>query len=168
MSYEIEVTKADPEMDSQDIVRLINICREERRTVLNRYTVEEEKEYIKNLNPREAVFVARIDRATFAGFAGIARRWPYSKRLEHCGEVGTWVTPIYRRCGIGTALWQNGVFLWCRKQGFKHLGFFVMTHNTESIAFYKSLGFQVCGYHRQLVNWDEEFLDATEMEMWLE
>jgi len=168
MSHEIEVMRADPDLDSQDIARLIRICRKERHTVLDHYTVEEEREYMKNLHPREAVFVARIDRVGFAGFAGIARRWPYSKRLEHCGEVGTWVTPAYRRCGVGTALWQIGVFPWCRKQGFKHLGFFIMAHNAESIAFYESLGFRVCGYHRRIVNWDGEFLDAIEMERWLE
>lgn len=168
MPHEIEVMRADPALDSQDIARLISICREERRTILDHYTVEEEREYIKNLHPREAVFVARIDRVEFAGFASVARRWLYSKRLKHCGEVGTWVTPACRRCGVGTALWQIGVFPWCRKQGFKHLGFLIMAHNTGSIAFYESLGFRVCGYHRRVVNWDGEFLDAKEMERWLE
>ncbi|UCH69768.1 MAG: GNAT family N-acetyltransferase [Candidatus Bathyarchaeota archaeon] len=168
MPNEIEVMRADPKLDVRDIVRLIDICREERRTVLDHYTVEEEKEYIENLNPREAVFVARIDRTKFAGFAAIAQRWTYSKRLTHCGEVGTWVTPNYRRCRVGTALWQIGVLPWCQKQGFRHLGFFIMAQNTESVAFYTSLGFQTCGHHHRLVNWAGEFLDAIEMEMWLE
>ncbi len=84
----IEVVRADPNKDSKDIAGLIGICREGLSTVLDHYTVEEEKEYIKNLYSRDAVFVALIDGAKFAGFASIARRWPYSKRLKHCGEVG--------------------------------------------------------------------------------
>ena len=167
MSLKIEVRKANPNMDSQDIARLIEICREERRTILDYYTVEEEKKYLKNLHRRDAVFVARIEGTKFAGFAAIAQRWSYSKRLQHCGEVGTWVMPTYRRRGVGTALWQVGVFSWCRKSEFKHLRFFIMVHNTDSIAFYENLGFRACGYHRRLVNWDGQFLDAIEMEMWL-
>lgn len=168
MSLKVKVMRADPDLDSQDIARLIDICREERRTVLNHYTIEEEMEYLKNLHPREAVFVARIPKGKFVGFAAIARRWPYSKRLQHCGEIGTWVMPTYRRRGVGRALWQLGIFPWCRKQKFKHLGFFIMALNKQSIAFYESLEFRVCGYHRRLVDWNGEFLDAVEMEMWLE
>jgi RimJ/RimL family protein N-acetyltransferase len=55
----------------------------------------------------------------------------------------------------------------CTEKRFRHVGAFVMTHNLGSIAFYKSLGFRVCGYNRRLVEWDGEFLDAVEIEMWL-
>ena len=37
-----------------------------------------------------------------------------------------------------------------------------------AIAFYESLGFNVCGYHRRLVDWDGELLDAVEIEKWLD
>jgi RimJ/RimL family protein N-acetyltransferase len=164
----IVVVRADPNIDAKYIAGLIGICREERRTVLNHYTVEEEREYIKNLHSRDAVFVARIDGEKFSGFASIARRWPYSKRLKHCGEVGTWVMPAYRRRGVGTTLWKIGILPWCDKNRFTHLGFFIMAHNKEGIRFYESLGFRVCGYHRQLVNWDGKFLDALELEMRIE
>jgi len=107
MSHKIKVMKANPDMDSQDIARLINICREERRTVIDYYTVEQEREYIKNLHPRDAVFVARIDGVEFAGFAAVSRRWPYSKRLQHCGEVGTYVMPTFRRVKIDFYLSAN-------------------------------------------------------------
>jgi len=168
MSHKIKVMRANPDMDSQDIARLIKICREERRTVIDYFTVEEEREYLKNLHPKDSVFVARIDGVEFAGFASVSRRWPYSKRLQHCGEVGTYVMPAFRRRGVGSALWQIGVFPWCRIHGFKHLGFFIVADNRESIAFYESLGFRVCGYHRRVVNWEGDFLDAIEMELWLE
>ena len=38
----------------------------------------------------------------------------------------------------------------------------------RSLAFYEKLGFAVCGYHRRLVDWDGELLDAVEIERWLE
>jgi len=52
MPNDIEVMRADPELDSQDIVRLIDICREERRTVLDHYTVEEERIHRKSKSKR--------------------------------------------------------------------------------------------------------------------
>lgn len=166
--HTIEVMRADPIRDARRIARLIDICRRERRTVLDHYTEEEEQAYIEGLHPRDAVLVAYIDGVGFAGFAGIARRWPYSERLKHCGEGGTWVMPEFRRIGVGRALWHEGVLPWCQKVGFHHLGFFVMAHNKDAIAFYESLGFRTCGYHRRLVNWEGDLLDAVEMEMWLE
>ena len=162
----VTVEHAIPERDAGPISRLIDICRSERRTVLDRYSPEEEAEYIGNLDPRAAVFVARVG-GEFAGFAGIAPRWSYSRRLRHCGEGGTWVMPGFRRRGVASALWREGVFPFCREVGFRHVGHFVMAHNEHAIAFYESLGFRICGRHNNLVDWDGELLDAVEMEIWL-
>jgi hypothetical protein len=54
------VMQADPERDSKYIAELINICIDEKRTILNPYSEEEEKLYLNNLQNREAVFVAYI------------------------------------------------------------------------------------------------------------
>jgi len=163
----ILVEHAVPIRDARYIAHLINICREERRTVLSHFTENEERSYLENMGLREAVFVARVEEQ-FAGFAGIAPRWGYSDRLKHCGEGGTWVMPVWRGKGVGTSLWREGIIPWCKKVGFKHIGFFVMAHNKGAIAFYESLGFRVCGSHRRLVHWNGEYLDAIEMERWLE
>ncbi|UCH56717.1 MAG: GNAT family N-acetyltransferase, partial [Candidatus Bathyarchaeota archaeon] len=106
------------------IYRLINICREERRTILDHYSAEEEKAYLESIGPRQAVFVAFVD-GEFAGFAGIAPRWGYSGRLRHCGEIGTWVMPEMRGRGVGSALWREGVQPFCKEKGYRHLGSFV-------------------------------------------
>ncbi len=161
------VEKASPDRDSKAISKLIDICRGERRTVLDAYTAEQEKAYLAQLHQRDAVFVAHVEEA-FAGFAGISRRWPYSERLSHCGEGGTWVMPEFRRAGVGKALWDSGVIPWCQSVGFHHIGFFVMAHNKDAITFYETLGFRVCGYHRRLVQWGQEYLDTVEMEIWIE
>ncbi|UCD45357.1 MAG: GNAT family N-acetyltransferase [Candidatus Bathyarchaeota archaeon] len=163
----VDVARAVPESDTAPIANLIEICRGERRTVLNSFTPEEERAYLEAMGPREAVFVAKVD-GEFAGFAGIAPRWGYSERLRHCAECGTWVMPGMRGRGVGSALWRAGVLPFCREAGFRHIGAFVMAHNTGAIAFYESLGFSICGRHRRLVDWDGEFLDAVEIEMWLE
>ena len=161
---DIVIRRADPVTDSQDISNLIEICRSERRTILNSYSPQAEEAYIKNLSDSEAVFVATVD-GSFAGFAGVSRRWPYIDRSSHCAEFGTWMMPMYRGRGVGKALWMRGVFPWCRGKGYTHLGSTVMAHNTGSIGFYESLGFHVCGYHRKTVDWDEDFLDSVEIEM---
>lgn len=165
----IHIMRANPVRDSHDIAKLIQICRSERKTVLNEYTVEEEREYLSNLPPRDSVFVARIKDGLFAGFASINQRYQYSERLKHCGETGTWVMPAFRRQGVGKSLWEKGIFPWCWKHDYKHLGFFIMSDNKEGINFYESLGFHVCGYHRKLVYGHEgTFIDAIEMELWLQ
>ena len=125
----VAVEHAIPERDAGTISRLIDICRSERRTVLDHYSPEEEAKYIMNLGPRAAVFVARVD-GEFAGFAGIAPRWDYSQRLRHCGEGGTWVKPEFRRRGVATALWREGILPFCRDAGFRHVGHFVMAHTS--------------------------------------
>ena len=161
---DIQVLHADPGRDSEYISKLINICIVEKRTVLSPYTPEEEKAYIENLGDREAVFVAYVD-DRFAGFAGMAPRWDYSDKLLHCGEGGTWVIPEFRGMGVGRALWDQGVFPWCRKVGLSNLGATVMAHNVGSIAFYEKLGFHVNGYHRRMVKWGDEYLDSVEIEL---
>jgi len=162
----IDVARAVPESDAAPIANLIDICRRERRIVLNNFTPEEERAYLEAMGPREVVFVARVD-GEFAGFAGIAPRWEYSEKLKHCGECGTWVMPGMRGRGVGSALWRAGVLPFCREAGFRHVGTFVMAHNVSAIAFYESLVFSVCDRHRRLIDWDGELLDAVEIEMWL-
>jgi GNAT superfamily N-acetyltransferase len=160
----IVVGHAEAVRDAWPISRLINICVDERRTVLNRFTMEEERDYLLGLGSREAVFVAYVG-GVFAGFAGVAPRWGYSDRLVHCGEPGTWVMPEYRGKGVGRALWEKGIFPWCREHRFTHLGACVMAHNTGAIAFYEKQGFKICGYHSRMVDWDGEKLDSVEIEL---
>ena len=163
----IAIRHADPEEDSQYIAELIRLCIKERRTILNPYTAEEEKQYIETLQPREAVFVAYVEHG-FAGFAGIAPRWSYSDKLFHCGECGTWVMPNYRGMGVGRALWEKGILPWCHFNGFTHLGAMVMSQNVGSIAFYEKMGFKVVGHHHKIVKWEDEFLETVEIERILE
>ncbi len=163
----LKIERVVPERDTAPISTLINICREERRTVLDAYTSESEREYLESMGSREVVYVAYVD-GELAGFAGVAPRYGYSERLRHCGEGGTWVMPEMRGRGVGSALWREGILPFCAEAGFRHVGAFVMAHNMGAIAFYESLGFSVCGYHRRLVDWDGELLDAVEIEKWLD
>lgn len=158
---------ADPAKDSTSISQLIQTCIGERRTLLPPYSPEEERAYLENLQPREAVFVAYIG-DEFAGFAGVAPRWPYSDRLRHCGEPGTWVDPGFRGMGVGRALWEDGVIPWCRANGLTHLGAMVLAHNTGSVAFYEKMGFNVVGEHHKVAKWGDEYLDTVEIERLLE
>ena len=164
---QVKIEHAIPERDAPRIAQLIGICREERKTVLNHFTPEEERAYLESMGPGEAVFVAYKE-GEFAGFAGIAPRWGYSDRLRHCGEGGTWVMPEFRGQGIGTALWEEGIFPFCQENGFRHVGAIVMAHNKGAISFYESLGFRVNGSHSRLIDWDGELLDALEIEIWVE
>ena len=50
---DIVIRRADPVTDSQDISNLIEICRSERRTILNSYSPQAEEAYIKNLSDSE-------------------------------------------------------------------------------------------------------------------
>jgi phosphinothricin acetyltransferase len=162
----LEIRHASPQADAKNISELIQICINEKRTILNPYSEEEERHYLENLQPREAVFVAIMD-GVFAGFAGIAPRWVYSDKLSHCGECGTWVMPNYRGIGVGRALWEEGIFPWCQVNGFSHLGAMVMSHNIGSIRFYEKMGFSIVGRHHKIVYWENEYLDTVEIELLL-
>jgi hypothetical protein len=91
----IEIAHAVADRDAAPISRLIDICRGERKTVLNEYSPEEMRAYIEGQGPREAVFVAIVD-GEFAGFAAIAPRYGYSDRLRHCAEGGTRLSVLRR------------------------------------------------------------------------
>ena len=56
----MRIERALPERDTLPISRLIEICRVERRTVLNGFTPEEERAYLEAMGPREQVFVAHM------------------------------------------------------------------------------------------------------------
>ena len=47
----IEIEHAVPERDAPHISELIDVCRSERRTVLNSFSPEEERAYIEELGP---------------------------------------------------------------------------------------------------------------------
>lgn len=163
----IIIEHADPERDSTDIAKLINLCRENRWTVLNEFTAEEESEYLRNMGSREAVFVATINNE-FAGFSGLAPRFSYSDKMLHCAEGGTWVLPDHWSKGVGKTLWLEGNFPFGKRVGFRHYGHFVPINNKRAIRHYEKLGFRACGYHRRFIQWSpEEFEDAVEMELWL-
>ncbi len=161
------IVRARPDRDARDICKLIEACRSERTTIFDGYTVDEERGYLESLGPCQAVFVA-LDDDTFSGFASIAPRWPYSQRLSHCGEFGTWVEHRQRRRGVGRALWLDGILPFCHDNGLSSLGSMLMAHNSAALAFYEGLGFRICGYRLRLVEWDGERLDAFEIEAQLE
>ena len=161
------IRHASPVEDSEPISELINICIEEKRTVLNPYTPREERQCLENLQPREAVYVA-YNGDVFSGFAGVAPRYAYSNKLSHCGECGTWVMPEYRGMGVGRALWERGILPWCSENGYTYLGAMVMTHNTGSIDFYKKMGSNLVGTHHKTVKWKDQYLDTIEIEQILE
>ena len=70
---------------------------------------------------------------------------------------------VFGRMSIGGALWREEVLPFC-KVGFRHIRFFVMARNRDAIPIHESLCLRVCGFHRRLVDWDSEFLNAVEME----
>jgi GNAT superfamily N-acetyltransferase len=73
--------------------------------------------------------------------------------------------PEYRGKGVGFTFWEQGIFPWCRSNGFSHLGATPMAHNLGAIGFYERLGFHISGYHRKIIKWDKNYLDAVEIEM---
>ena len=167
-AVDIVVEHALPNRDAGNIANLINLCAENRWTVLNMFTEEEERAYLEGMGPREAVFVAFVD-GDFAGFSGLAPKVGYSDRLLHCAEGGTWVLPEYWGTGVSKALWRQGNFPFGGRVGFSHYSHFVPVHNARAIRHYERLGFRICGYRREYVEWPDGSLeDAVLMELRLE
>jgi len=100
----IEVKPVEPKRDAESIANLINLCIEHKWTTLDPYTAEEEKKkYIENMGDRECIYVAYLN-DRFAGFAGCAPKIPWSNKLSHCAEGGTWVHPDYWGTGVSKML----------------------------------------------------------------
>ncbi|MSV28258.1 MAG: GNAT family N-acetyltransferase [Bryobacterales bacterium] len=161
------VRRAD-DSDSAGIVAVWRTIAEERiySAVDEPWTVEQERAYLKALSPREAVHIAVAGSGTIAGFQSLDL-WAASIRsMMHVAQIGTFLLPEWRRCGVGSALFE-ATRAFARDVHYGKIVAQVRASNGPAQAFYHRLGFRACGRLTRQVRIDGMEDDEILMEFFL-
>lgn len=108
------------------------------------FTVEQEREFIKNCISDENTFflVGEIDGRIIANCSvGLVQN---KKRYLHRAAMGIAVLKDYWSQGIGRILMQECID-WCKEKGVEQLELEVVAQNNRAVSMYKSFGFEVYG-----------------------
>lgn len=140
-----EIRRASP-TDAAGIAAVIErIAAERVHSAIDRaWTVEEERQYLQSLSPREAVHVAVDPERRIVGLQSLDLWSPHLRSMAHAGQIGTFLLPEWRGRGVGRRLW-TATESFARNQGYGKLVIQVRASNAAAQAFYRSLGFQQCG-----------------------
>ena len=92
---------------------------------------------------RRAIFGA-FEREKLIGLVGLQRE--AGRKLEHKAFIwGMYVTPLYRRRGIGRQLIQNAISHAAEMPGLRRINLGVNAANAIAIALYEAVGFRSYG-----------------------
>ena len=140
----VQVRRAAPP-DAAGIVSVLEAVSAERihSAIDQVWTIEQETRYLESLTPREVFHVAVDITAGIVGFQSLDL-WSSLSSMAHVGQVGTFLLPAWRGLGIGRQLW-TATEAFAREAGYLKLAIQVRASNTVAQAFYRGLGFQVCG-----------------------
>jgi ribosomal protein S18 acetylase RimI-like enzyme len=141
----LSIRRAVPE-DAAGIVAVLETVASERihSAIDAVWSVEEERQYLKALSPREAVHVAVDEIRGIVGLQ-ILDQWSSTlTSMAHVGQIGTLLLPDWRRQGLGRQLW-NVTLTFARDAGYRKFVIQVRASNTAALGFYRRLGFVDCG-----------------------
>lgn len=148
--------------DAPEIAQIWEEIVQEKRysAVARAWSPSEQAAYIDGLSPREAVFVADVDRSV-VGFQTLDQWATYPSFMDQVGQLGTFITAKWRTAGIGRML-AGATFAFAREHGYRKLVIWVRASNHDAQRFYTGLGFRECGrLSRQLLiegDYDDELL----------
>lgn len=159
----IKVRPATPE-DSKETVKIWNsVVREKKYTMgLNLITEAEEKEFIENLDKREAILVA-VFQEKIVGYLILTIPDKICKSTLHVAEVGTFVLKEFRGFGIGHFLFLAGV-KFAKINNFEKMIIKVRSSNQETLGFYKKHGFKEIGRFKKQIKIEGKYEDHVLME----
>jgi ribosomal protein S18 acetylase RimI-like enzyme len=81
---------------------------------------------------------------------------------SHCGTLGIGLLPEFRGRGIGRQLMAIAIdAAW--QHGMTRIELTVREHNANAIALYKSLGFEIEGFQRNVVRIEEQYQNVYTM-----
>ncbi len=130
------------------------------------WSLDEQRQYLASLSPREAIHVAVEASQRIVGFQSLDLWSPLLHSMAHVGQVGTFLLPEWRGQGLGRQLW-SGTESFARDAGYRKLVIQVRASNTGAQAFYRRLGFRECGRLTQQVIIDDVDDDEVLMELFV-
>jgi ribosomal protein S18 acetylase RimI-like enzyme len=141
----------------------VNVVAREKKflALLEAPPLEDTRRFVlENIERRHPQFVA-VSADTVVGWCDVV---PNRSRLvyAHCGTLGVGLLPEYRGKGIGRKLMQRTIDA-AFEFGMTRIELTVRETNTNAIALYKSLGFEVEGFHRNAVRIQELYQNLYSM-----
>lgn len=126
------------------------------------WSVNEQERYIAGLSERETIYVAETDQVI--GYQ-VLELWAATlDSMAHVGQVGTFVTGAWRGKGVGVALFRHTLDF-AHAHGYGKFVIQVRSRNVSGQAFYRRLGFRLCGSFSRQVRIGEEEDDDDEVLM---
>lgn len=165
MSIDLKVREANLE-DAEAIVGILNpiIAAGVYTAFDTPFTVEAEREYIRNLHPRAVLHVAESHKdPTIVGFQIMEPFATYTHAFDHVATLGTYVQLQSRRQGIATQLFE-ATFATALRKGFEKIFTFVRADNTPALQTYLRQGFQIIGTAQQHARIDGRYIDEVLIE----
>lgn len=155
--------------DAEAILRFLNpIIEAGRYTVLDTpFDLDTERAFIANFPRRGFFHVAeRRSDGCIVGFESVEPFASYTHAFDHVATMGTFVHLDERRKGIGTQL-ALATFETAPCRGFEKIFTYVRADNESSLAFHRSLGFEVVGTARRQAKFGGTYVDEIMIEKFL-
>jgi ribosomal protein S18 acetylase RimI-like enzyme len=164
---DVSVRKATAD-DAPGVAAVLEVVAFERvHSAIDRaWSMEEEREYIESLYPRDAIHVAVDRTGTVVGIQVLDRWSALLPAMSHVAQVGTYLLPEWRRQGVGHKLWAHTV-AYARNAGYRKLVIQVRGSNRAAQSFYAGLGFTTCGRLARQITIDGVDDDEVLMELFL-
>ena len=150
--------------DAEAAAGVINAVIAERRyTIFDRpFSVDEERQFIRSLGERQALFLAEVD-GVAVGLQAVDLLVSFAPSMRHVGTIGTWLRPEARGHALGRRLARRSVEF-ARQHGYEKFVIQVLASNTRARRFYEGLGFEEIGLARRHVRLGDEWHDEVFME----
>jgi len=127
------------------------------------FSVEAEREYLRNFPPRGIWKVAVSAEGALAGFQVMEPFATYTTAFDHVGTLGTYVDLALRRQGIAKRLFE-ATFATAREKGYEKTFTFVRADNPAALRTYLSQGFLVIGTAQKHARIDGRYIDEILIE----
>ena len=134
------------ERDAAAILSVLEVVAAERiySAVDRVWALDQERTYLRSLSSREATHIAFSSSGEVLGFQTLDLWMAVVRSMEHVGQLGTFLLPSWRRCGVGRLLFQ-ATLAFARSSNYRKFVIQVRASNLSAQAFYKALGFVECG-----------------------
>lgn len=160
------------EEDAESMIEYLNIVGGESDNLLFgknefRLTVEQEREYIKNINDNDnALMLLGIINNKIISVSQVNAS--NRKRISHNSELAISVKKEYWGMGIGSAIMEELIDFAKNNNTIKTISLGVKASNKKAQHIYEKLGFKEVGVHRNFFNINGNYDDEILMDLYID
>ena len=154
--------------DAQAIITILQGIASERTytAITVPWSADKQRQYLASLSAREVIHVAETISRAIIGYQTLQLWAPTLDSMAHVGQVGTFLTPEWRRRGVGEKLFR-ATTEFARVSDYLKFVIQVRSLNVSAQAFYRRLGFRECGRLTRQVRIGDQLEDEIIMEFFL-